>query len=92
MGELRFSYKLFGAKMCEFKTTELDINKKEERKTNMSAISADCAARPDRAKILVRSARLSTARSVNHDDDLLYWGVGCGIVEKQEKYRYRSKQ
>ena len=35
-------------------------------------------------KVRIQSARLSAARSVNHDLILLYWDIGRGIVEKQE--------
>lgn len=34
-------------------------------------------------KIRVNSARISAARAVNRDLILLYWDIGCGIVEKQ---------
>jgi len=35
-------------------------------------------------KECIQSARLSVARSVNHDLILLYWDIGYGILEKQE--------
>ena len=33
----------------------------------------------------VVSARISAARAVNSDLILLYWDIGCGIVEKQQE-------
>jgi predicted nuclease of restriction endonuclease-like (RecB) superfamily len=36
-------------------------------------------------KTRVISARVSAARAVNRDFILLYWDIGCGIVEKQQK-------
>jgi len=36
-------------------------------------------------KARVLHARNSAARAVNHDLVLLYWDLGCGIVEKQRK-------
>ncbi|MFZ4438159.1 MAG: PDDEXK nuclease domain-containing protein [Syntrophales bacterium] len=36
-------------------------------------------------KVRVVSARISAARAVNHDFIQLYWDIGCGIVEKQQK-------
>lgn len=35
-------------------------------------------------KARVISARISAVRVVNHDLILLYWDIGCGIVEKQK--------
>lgn len=35
-------------------------------------------------KARVASARLSAARRINHDLIILYWDIGCGIVEKQQ--------
>ena len=35
-------------------------------------------------KVRVDFARLSGARAVNRDLILLYWDIGCGIVEKQK--------
>ncbi|MHB8522486.1 MAG: PDDEXK nuclease domain-containing protein [Limisphaerales bacterium] len=35
-------------------------------------------------KARVISARISAARAVNRDGILLYWDIGCGIVEKQQ--------
>jgi predicted nuclease of restriction endonuclease-like (RecB) superfamily len=36
-------------------------------------------------KTRVISARVSAARAMNRDFILLYWDIGCGIVEKQQK-------
>ncbi len=36
-------------------------------------------------KARVVSARLTAARSVNRDVILLYWDIGCGIAEKQQR-------
>lgn len=35
-------------------------------------------------KARVTAARISAARAVNRDMILLYWDIGCGIVEKQK--------
>ena len=35
-------------------------------------------------KARVSGARISAARAVMHDSILLYWDIGCGIVEKQK--------
>lgn len=36
-------------------------------------------------KTRVASARISAARAVNRDIILLYWDIGRGIVERQQK-------
>jgi predicted nuclease of restriction endonuclease-like (RecB) superfamily len=38
----------------------------------------------EQLKARVLSARISAARAVNRDLILLYWDIGCGIVEKQQ--------
>ena len=47
--------------------------------------SPDYAAWLSEVKSRIQSARTSAARSVNRDLILLYWDIGRGIVEKQEK-------
>ena len=48
-------------------------------------LSPDYAAWLVEVKSRIQSARISAARSVNRDLILLYWDIGRGIVEKQEK-------
>lgn len=47
--------------------------------------SPDYAAWLGELKSRIQSARISAARSVNRELILLYWDIGRGIVEKQEK-------
>ena len=47
--------------------------------------SSDYATWLGEVKSRIQSARISAAHSVNRDLILLYWDIGRGIVEKQEK-------
>jgi len=50
------------------------------------AISADYRQFIEELKARVISARISAARAITHEAVLLYWDIGCGIVEKQKKH------
>ena len=51
--------------------------------TNLT-IDADYRQFIEELKARVANARISAARTVNHDLILLYWDIGRGIVEKQQ--------
>jgi predicted nuclease of restriction endonuclease-like (RecB) superfamily len=48
------------------------------------AINADYRQFIDELKARVISARISAARAISHEAILLYWDIGCAIVEKQK--------
>ncbi len=50
------------------------------------AISADYRQFVEELKSRVTSARISAARAITHEAILLYWDIGCGIVEKQREH------
>jgi predicted nuclease of restriction endonuclease-like (RecB) superfamily len=50
------------------------------------AISADYRQFIEELKARVISARISAARAITHEAVLLYWDIGCGIVEKQKEH------
>jgi len=50
------------------------------------AITADYRQFIEELKERVISARISAARAVTHEAILLYWDIGCGIVEKQKTH------
>ena len=52
-------------------------------------ITADYRQFIEELKALVASARISAARAVNNDFILLYWDIGRGIVERQQKHTRR---
>ena len=49
------------------------------------AITADYRQFIEELKLRVVSARISAARAITHEAILLYWDIGRGIVEKQQK-------
>jgi predicted nuclease of restriction endonuclease-like (RecB) superfamily len=50
------------------------------------AVSADYRQFIEELKARVNSARTSAARAITHESVLLYWDIGCGIVEKQKEH------
>jgi len=48
------------------------------------AISADYRQFVEELKVRVTAARISAAKVVNNHAILLYWDIGCGLVEKQK--------
>ena len=50
------------------------------------AVNADYRQFIEELKARVISARISAARAITHEAVLLYWDIGCGIVEKQKKH------
>lgn len=50
------------------------------------AISSDYRQFIESLKARVTSARISAARAITHEAILLYWDIGCAIVEKQREH------
>lgn len=48
-------------------------------------ISPDYLQFIEELKARVVSARVTAARAITHEAILLYWDIGCGIVEKQKE-------
>lgn len=57
--------------------------KPSARSSRLSTASSAYARFVAELKARIESARLSAARSVNRELIMLYWDIGCGIVEKQ---------
>ncbi len=53
--------------------------------TRKAVISQEYSAFVGELKARIQSARISAARAVNQNLILLYWNIGRGIVERQEK-------
>ena len=52
---------------------------------DIATASAEYIAWLGEVKSRIRSARIAAARSVNRELILLYWDIGRGILNKQEK-------
>jgi predicted nuclease of restriction endonuclease-like (RecB) superfamily len=52
------------------------------------ALSADYRQFVEELKARVLSARIAAARAVTHEAILLYWDIGCAIVDKQKLLRW----